>query len=249
MYHPNPRRKRKQIKKESWNLEPLEKALCPPFCEDLSEDEQDRLRDEDLGKHYGRAKSFKDLLKLNLDFIRGERASPRYFASIHDGNPETITSLRKLAEINSLGLLTVDSQPGEVDPKHAHKQRAYLVGVSNEKLAFHLYEELNHHLIVSICPIEVNLFNPDATNNMHLCGAIAVTYDAGEPFTHVGGHTNTLQHDMEYLDDKLVDKLYDRAYNVTIIDPTWGRHAADPGHMLDQIISSLKQFSGNRYCL
>ena len=68
-----PRRKKRKSK---WNLEPHDVPLCPPFCSELSEDEQDELREKDLIKYYGKAKSFRDLVKLNIDFLRGEGKYP-----------------------------------------------------------------------------------------------------------------------------------------------------------------------------
>ena len=243
----NPRKRR--LKKPQWDLEPHQTPVCPPFCPDISEDEEDELRERDITAHYPKAKSFRDLIKLNIDFLRGERASPRYYGSIHDGNPESIASLRKMIQINKLGLLTIDSQPGEVIPKYGHKQRPYITGVANLKIAHHLYEVLNHHVIVTICPLWAEFNIDDLQAGAFSCGSILATYDDNQPFTHVGAHINGLQPDFAYIKPALANKLLDKAWAVNIVDPVWGRDAAVEGHLLDQTIEALNLFSGDPYRL
>ena len=230
-------------------MEPLKTPACPPFCPDISEDEEDELRERDITAHFPKAKSFRDLIKLNIDFLRGERASPRYYGSIHDGNPETVASLRKMIEINRLGLLTIDSQPGEVYPEHGHKQRPYITGVANYNLARHLYGELNHHAIVTVCPLWAEFSIEDLQAGAISCGSILATYDNNQPFTHVGANMNGLEPDFDHIKPALANKLLEKAYAVNIIAPVWGRDATAEGHLLDQTIAVLELFSGNPYRL
>ena len=61
------------------------------------------------------ARSFQDLLNLNIEFLKGSLPSPIYGFSEQYLDFETLSFLDELVECNRLGFMTTDSQQGFID--------------------------------------------------------------------------------------------------------------------------------------
>jgi hypothetical protein len=78
---------------------------------------------------YSNAKTFRQLLAVNIAFLVGYLPESLWHSGIPD--PETETIIDSLVEINNNGILTVNSQPGML--LNDHKQKGYVEGFIQKK--------------------------------------------------------------------------------------------------------------------
>jgi hypothetical protein len=154
------------------------------------------------------ARSLEDLAQATIAFLRGELDH----TPTHGGPPnhETGPLIESLIALNEASFVTVNSQPGAVDPAGA--QRAYVEGLCSEETATRVINGLlgTELVVLSFAP---------GTNAL---GSIAVTVDDGEPFTFLGRHDASHVEFFHNGSSDLADALA-QAWVLQVFDPVWGR--------------------------
>ena len=110
----------------------------------ISKSEQRKINESE--KIWKKVKTFSDLQNMMARVVQGEFYSPFYPTDL-DGKRLYIEDalhspvLSKMALINRLGIVTINSQPGNEE----YGDRAYVIGVCHRNLAEKLTEMINRH--------------------------------------------------------------------------------------------------------
>lgn len=160
--------------------------------------------------------------ELTAQWLDGKRHYvPGYMAA--QPAKETGPISAKLAEINRLGFLTTDSQPGE-PLLDGQGQRAYVTGYCSERTAAFLSAFLVGTELVLMW------YSPEASGQAQIC----VSMDDYEGFTHLG-----ISFDGEYVleeytqeANKTLAGIIKECWELQIFDPVWGRN--------DRLLPGLK---------
>lgn len=75
--------------------------------------EPDEITDYDEEEVYKDVKNFRDLLDINIKFLKGEL--PKTFYHVYKVDDETIPLLKDLIEINNYGFHSISGQPGTLE--------------------------------------------------------------------------------------------------------------------------------------
>lgn len=170
---------------------------------------------------WSKANTVNELRALTISFLHGEiEATPVHLGPLA---AETTPIIGKLAAMNELGILTMDSQPGrESDP--SNRQRAYVECLCSEALADRLEERLRDSGLV------VMSYSPGAS----AYASIPVNVEDGRPFTFAGRwspeDTDAYRNGSAPLDREL-----DGAWGVFIFDPLWGKN-----RLWDAVLKALR---------
>jgi hypothetical protein len=131
--------------------------------------------------------------------------------------PETVPLIPVLIAVNRAGFVTTQSQPGIPFDEHGSAQRADVSGfASSETFARLMGAVADADLIITAARAA-----PDEDQGPF----INITLDEGEEFTWDGGAVNRRSIEADYGHDcpDAIDALC-RAWQVTLIDPQWGRN-------------------------
>jgi hypothetical protein len=187
----------------------------------MSNDEHDHapeMRSEDRAR-WRSARSLADLGELTAQFLEGRIGqSPSHCAP---PDPETTGLIPVLAAANRAGFVTHQSQPGEHRDEHGSAQRANVSGfASPEAFARLMAAASGADLIITAARAL------DASEERQFGPFFAITLDEGEDYTWDGIACSRSALDDSYgleCHPLAVDELF-AAWQVTLIDPVWGRN-------------------------
>ncbi|KAL0490688.1 histone acetyltransferase KAT7 [Acrasis kona] len=205
---------------------------------------------------YKQAQSFDELLKLNIDFLKGNRRTSPFTTQLED---ETRPCTEQLIEINKLGLLTVCSSAGisiENNEQEIEFQRASLQGLVYGELRKEVLENLINQtdLICFYRACSVGFddeTDDDRTPNEFIMDINSIQIPIVYKFDHhLRRHVieecvtcfNWISFLKTSVQAPFYYKLSHECYNIYIIDPKPRREANDlNGGLLNKIINVLKQ--------
>jgi hypothetical protein len=172
-------------------------------------------------KRWASAQTLNDLGELTACWLAGELVQ----TPNHAGPPcaETIELIDVLAAANRAGFVTESSQPGRSDIRQSGSyaecgmQRAAVQGFAGDDVMAALRQ--------AVAGTGLTFLASRAPRRTDWRTAIVVTLDDGEPFTWFGATPSRrdLAGDYDYCRKSVVAALQD-AWQVTIVDPEWGRN-------------------------
>jgi hypothetical protein len=174
------------------------------------------------------ARTLTDLGELTAQWLNGAIAyTPTYCGP----ESETTPLIPVLAACNRAGFVTTHSQPGEALDEHGGAQRADVSGFASSKTFA--------RLMAAVADADLIITAARAAADEDLGPFINITLDEGDEFTWDGGAMTQRQIEAAYRKDcpDAVEALC-RAWQVTLIDPQWGRN--------DVLWPMLARFAGGR---
>lgn len=179
------------------------------------------------------ARTLTDLGHLTAAWLEGDIASQPGYMPRCGPDPETLPLIPVLAAVNRAGFVTNGSQPGGIFARS--QQRAAVEGFASARTALHLVSD------ASAAGLWVVAHNPRDRPGRRIQyeGAVDVTRMDGYAFTSFGAHLSRA-----HLTDSWTGygichadavEAVCRAWQVTIIDPEWGRN--------DRLWPVLEQFA------
>jgi hypothetical protein len=181
----------------------------------------------------------------NIAFLEGKLKSCYSAIGLHD---ESNPILDKLLNINRLGLITTNSQPGVFDTEEDYYQRCYISGIIKKT------DFINLKKIMRILDPEIKILNTsksvkqlqsyyeDDTNTVQPPEWHIISKDSNEIFTH------TIYGEKWYSCDDFAkciayNDIKDKYITVELVDLKWGRVE----HLLDCLIYALKYMNEHQY--
>lgn len=187
------------------------------------------------------AETVNEVKANNIAFLQGKLKSCYSSMGLHD---ETDPIIEKIIEINRLGFITTNSQPGVYDKVEDYYQRCYISGIvykSKYKQLQRLMRLINtdFKVIRTIKTIKelIPYYNDklNAPPEWHI-----ISKDSVEIYTHTI-YTATFTECDDFARCRAYPELQKEFYTVEIIDLKWGR----TDYMLDCLIEVLKHINTN----
>lgn len=181
--------------------------------QDLSETPRSENGPDQLA--WRRCLDFETACELTAEWLEGNRHYQPGYAAAQPA-PETGPWSQALADINRLGFMTTDSQPG-VELSDGQGQRAYVTGLCTEETAGLLSAILAGTELVSIW------FPPGSAGS----GQICVTIDDNTEDTHLGisGGSHGRCEEYESEANASLAHVLTGFWELHIFDPVWGRNS------------------------
>ncbi|KAL9647903.1 hypothetical protein ABK040_008174 [Willaertia magna] len=185
-----------------------------------------------------------DLIELNKGFLLGTIKSSPFTDSVQN---ETKPLVKKLIEINNLGLLTTNSSPGG-----SKTSKSYLTGIISGQRSIEKLEVILNQfdLVAFYLPCNRPGYKPldddDYSKTEELIKVpVRFKQDSLCSHTHIDRYVTclnwiTLLHPC--LEPQIYEQLATHCYNVYIIDPVLNRSAVEENDgLLDKVINGLRQ--------
>jgi hypothetical protein len=175
--------------------------------------EEPGMNPEDAAR-WATALTLTDLGELTALFLEGKISQTPSHCAPPD--PETTPLLAMLASVNRAGFMTHQSQPGIPRDEHGSAQRANVSGFASDEAFARLVAAVATADLIITAGRAGQEFGP----------FFPITLDYGEEFTWDGLAINAEEisyHYGPYCRPEAVAELQ-RAWQVTIIDPEWGRN-------------------------
>lgn len=211
----------------------MKSSAIKPFNRQSSRLGGDDSIQRELVKSDHKIVNYTDLIQVYLDFLDGKTTqTPTYKGRL---NPDTIAQLKPVRELNSNGLLTLDSQDGLVSTStlpngkpYRIVQRAYITGLMPTFLAQELYSRFveSSDVLCFRTPLHQAVMSP-IMDPMIPVTREYVGHDQGRTFTSVS--TVRTQEAFEQIKDELhlnpsvTKRLFNQLDDVAFIDIQWGR--------------------------
>lgn len=186
----------------------------------MTDDEDEYLNPDDLAR-WETARTLADLGELMAQFIEGRIGiSPTHGAPV---DPETTELIPLLAAVNRAGFVTHQSQPGIPRDEHGSAQRANVSGFAAPDTFARLMTAASRADLIITAARAL-----DPSSDREFGPFFTITLDEGEEYTWDG---ITLPQSVlatgwgQFCHPRAVRDLFS-AWQVTLIDPVWGRDDA-----------------------